>query len=225
MTERRAAVRAGAWTILPLVAAVFPFGLVYGVAVVESPMIDWVGGLASALALAGAAQLTLIELLTEGAPWTVALGTALAMNLRFVMYSGALAPSFAEYPRRWRVPLAYLMTDQVAVTSLLYNRRVSDPVRRMGHYLGSGIPFALSWVAGTWIGILVGGSIPGALQLSFAIPLMFLALLIPSIRDRAGLVAALVGGGVTVLARGAPVNTGLLIGAACGIAAGMAVER
>ena len=83
----------------------------------------------------------------------------------------------------------------------------------------------VAWPTGTWIGFLVGGSIPDGLQLGFAVPLMFLALLIPSIRDRAGLVAALVGGAVTILAGEAPANTGLLIGAACGIAAGMMVKR
>ena len=63
---------AGARSIAPLAIAVFPFGLVYGVAVAESSFSDWAGVLASLLVFAGAAQLALVNLTEEGAPWTVA---------------------------------------------------------------------------------------------------------------------------------------------------------
>lgn len=216
---------AGGRAILPLALGVFPFGLVYGVAVADSSVTNWIGGIASSLILAGAGQLALVDLVDQNAPWTVAVGTALVINARFVMYSGALAPSFAEYPALWRIPLAHLMTDQTAVTSLLYNDTEPDRGRRMRYYAGAGLTFAASWSAGTWIGIFVGAGIPSGLQLEFAIPLMFLALLVPSIHDRPGVVAAVVGAAVTLVARDAPFNTGLLIGALCGIAAGMVVKR
>ena len=80
-------------------------------------------------------------------------------------------------------------------------------------------------MASTWLGILFGASIPASWELGFAVPLTFICLLIPSIRDRARLVAAIVGGVVSLVARDAPNSTGLLIGAAAGVAAGMAVDR
>ncbi len=221
LAHKSSAFAAGARAILPLAVGMLPFGLVYGAAVVDSSMTNWVGGIASTILLAGASQLAIVDLIDHGAPWTIVVGTALVINARFIMYSGALAPAFADYPKRWRLPLAHLMTDQVAVTSLLYNRKERDPTRRMAFYLGAGLTFAAAWGVGTWVGILVGGSVPDGLQLGFAIPLMFLSLLVPSIKDKPGLVAAVVGGGVTLLAQGAPFNTGLLIGAASGIAAGM----
>ena len=57
--------------------------------------------------------------------------------------------------------------------------------------------------------------------MGFAAPLMFIALAVPSVRDRAALIAAAVGFSVTLVAKDAPMNTGLLIGAAAGIAFGM----
>ncbi len=223
--SKTSAFLAGVLASLPLSVGIIPFGLVYGVAVVESPVADWVGGIASTIILAGASQLALVDLIDSGAPWTVAVGTALVINARFIMYSGALAPSFAEYPGRWRIPLAHLMTDQAAVMSLLYNDTDTDPVRRMHYYAGAGLTFAGVWALGTWLGVFLGANVPESLQLGFAIPLMFLAMLIPSIRNRPSAVAAVVGGGVTVLADGAPFSTSLLIGTACGIAAGMMVRR
>jgi predicted branched-subunit amino acid permease len=212
---------AGARAILPLSIGAFPFGLAYGVTVVESSMDDLVGLMASFVILAGAAQLTVSDLIDQGAPWFVVIGTALVINARFTMYSGALAPSFSAYPKRWRIPLAHLMTDQSTVTSLLYNQHERDPRRRLPYYLGAGFSFAVAWWIGTTIGILIGATIPSELQVGFAAPLMFIALAVPSIRDRAALIAAIVGFSVTLVAREAPMNTGLLIGAATGIAFGL----
>ena len=105
-------------------------------------MPDWLGGLASLLILAGAAQIAMVELLGAGAPWAVVVGTALIVNLRFVMYSGALAGAFAQFPPASRVPLAYLMTDQAAVTALLHHETQGDARARLWHYLGAGAFFA-----------------------------------------------------------------------------------
>jgi len=213
--------RDGARAILPLSIGAFPFGLAYGVTVVESSMNDFVGWLASFIVLAGAAQLAVSDLIDQGAPWFIVVGTALVINARFMMYSGALAPSFSEFPRRWRIPLAHFMTDQATVTSLLYDRTERQPAKRLAYYLGAGASFALSWWIGTTIGVVIGATIPAQLQVGFAAPLMFIALAVPSIGDRAALIAAAVGFSVTLMAKDAPMNSGLLIGAAAGIAFGM----
>ena len=220
----RASLLAGARAMLPLSIGAFPFGLAYGVTVVESSMNDLLGVLASFIVLAGAAQLAVSDLIDQGAPWFVVVGTALVINARFMMYSGALAPSFRQYPRRWRVPLAHFMTDQSTVTSLLYNAGQRDPRRRLGYYLGAAVSFAGAWWLGTIIGVVIGATIPPEFQFGFAAPLMFIALAVPSIRDRAALVAAAVGFSVTLMAKDAPMNTGLLVGAATGIAFGLLAQ-
>ena len=216
---------AGMRAISPLALAIFPFGLAYGAAVAQSSIEAWVGGSASALVVAGASQLAWLELVNQGTPWIVAVGTALVINTRFVMYSAALAPSFAEFPARWRIPLAHLMTDQVAVTSILYNEREANTRRQLGYYAGAGLAFVASWLIGTWLGVIAGADIPDSWQLGFAIPLMFLALLVPSIRNRSGAVAAIVCAGVTFVANGAPYGLGLILGATAGILAGMVVSE
>ena len=214
---------AGTRAIGPLLVAAFPFGLVYGVAVTQSSLPTWQGGLASALIVAGASQFALIDLIDEGAPWIVAVGTALIINMRFAMYSAALAPPFAPFPTRWRLALPYLMTDQTAVTALLHYETHRDPVERRWFYLGAAAPFAGTWLAGTWLGILFGGDIPENWQLGFAVPLVFLALAVPSITSRPSLVAAAVGGAGCLLAAPLPHSLGVIVGALVGVMAGLLV--
>ena len=97
-----------ACAILPLSIGAFPFGLAYGVTVVESSMNDLVGWLASFIVLAGAAQLAISDLIDQGAPWFIVVGTALVINARFMMYSGALAPSFSAVPQALADPAGAL---------------------------------------------------------------------------------------------------------------------
>ena len=215
----RQAASVGLRAALPLMAAAFPFGLVYGVAVSQSPIDPWLGFAASFVILAGAAQLSLLDLMFD-ATWAVAVGTALVINLRFVLYSAALSPFFAEFPTRWRFGLPYLMTDQAATISMIEFDRVEDPRWRRWFYLGGGFSFASAWWVGSAVGIAFGGTIPDSWQIQFAFPLMFIALLVPTLRSRPALVAALVGAAVTVAGMDLPNGLNICLGGVAGVAAG-----
>jgi predicted branched-subunit amino acid permease len=221
----KAAALTGARTIAPLAIAVFPFGLVYGVLVAQTDVPNWVGGLASIFIIAGAAQIALVDLIDRDAPFAIAIGTALIINLRMVLYSAALAPAYGAFSRAWRFGLAHLITDQTTVTSLAYFEAVEDPRARRWWVVGASSLFIGSWVLGTWVGIISGAGIPEGLELGFAIPLTFLALLIPSLKSRPDLTAAMIAALVVVVAAPLPFSLGLPIGAIVGVAAGMAVPQ
>ena len=210
---------------MPLALAVFPFGLVYGVAAGASEVGDVVGASASWFILAGAAQLSMLDLIDDDAAWIVVVTTGLVINARFALYSAALAPAFGAFPRRWRYGLAYLLTDQAAAIALHYYEGEDDPHRRRWFFLAGGLTFASSWWVGTVVGVVAGGSIPDALQIEFAVPLMFLALLVPVLRDRPTVLAAAVGASVSILASPLPNGLNILLGAVSGIAAGRTVLR
>ena len=164
------------------------------------------GLLASPLILAGAAQLALVELIDDGAPWIVAVGTALFINARFVMYSGALARPFADFPALRRYALTHLITDQAATTSLLEYEERDDPDERAAYFAGTGVTLLVSWTTGTAVGLVFGSGVPDSWQVEFAVPLMFLALLIPAVRDRPSLITATVGGRGDAGGQGRPVR-------------------
>ena len=78
---------------------------------------------------------------------------------------------------------------------------------------------------GPILGALAGALIPESWSLDFAIPLVFMVLIIPALDRKPGIAAAIVGGVVAVTARDVPYRLGLIIAALAGIAAGVIAER
>jgi len=222
MTDRRDFL-SGAWDSLPTLPANVPFGFVAGAAAVQAGFSDLQSVALSALVFGGASQLAAIELLEQGSPLAVVVLTAVVVNLRYVMYSAAIAPHFREFTSKWRLFASQFIVDTtfaVAVTE--YER---DPeTDRLAYWLGVCATIYVGYVAGTAAGVVVGDAVPDSLQLDFAVPLLFLALLVPSITDEATGVAAAVGGFVAVAAAGLPMNVGIVVAAVLGIAAGAVAD-
>ena len=208
-----------------MLLAVVPFGLVLGVTAAGSLVGGGLGIATSFIIFAGAAQLATVQLIDSGTSLFVVVATALVINIRHLMYSAALAPHFSEYPRRSRLLLPYLLTDQAFAVSMLRYETATDPVYKRWFFAGAGLALWGSWQVATVAGVVLGAQIPESLGLGFAIPLVFLVLLIPVVQTRPGLVAAITGGIVAVAASSAPYGLGLVIGALSGVAAGVSVEQ
>ena len=214
--------RAGVRDASPLFLGIVPFALVAGIAAVEAGLTPIQAVATSVIVFAGAAQLAALELLGETAPLSVVVATAVIINLRLVMYSASIAPHFRSFRRRLQAPLSYVLTDQAYALSVARFAREED-TDRLAYYLGVAGSIWLVWQVGTVAGVLLGAGVPPDLGLSFAVPLVFLALLVPAMKDRPTTAAGVVAGVVAVGAAGVPYNLGLLIGAVTGIAVGLAV--
>jgi 4-azaleucine resistance transporter AzlC len=211
--------------VAPLLVGVMPFGLILGVAAAASAIGTVLGWATSPIIFAGAAQLVTIELTNAGAAAAVVIATALVVNARHLMYSAALADHFRPFPARWRYVLPYLMTDQAFAVSITRYATAGDTVYKRWFFLGAGLGLWGPWQVTTAIGAVLGAQVPDSWSLDFAIPLVFLVLLILSVRDRPGLVAAVVGGIAAVAGRGIPYGLGLIVAAMIGIAAGVLAAR
>jgi predicted branched-subunit amino acid permease len=209
---------------VPLQLGLAPFGAVTGVAAVEAGLSPPGAVGMSVVVFAGAAQLAAIELLGETAPLAVIVGTAAIINARMVMYSASIAPYFSEYRRRVRAVAAYFLVDQAYAMSVTEFTEGGRDRHRVRYYLGIGIATWLVWVAATAAGAAAGASVPPEFELSFAVPLVFLSLLVPAMKDRPTVAAAVAAGTVATAASGAPFNLALPIGAVVGICTGLAVE-
>ena len=200
-----------------------PFGLVLGLAITESGINHVVGWSSSWLIFGGAAQLTLISLLGTGTAVFAAIAAALVVSARHFMYSTALAPTFQQQPRWFRWLGSYVLIDQVF--ALVSVRLDDDPETFRNYYLAAGATFWLSWQVTVAVGLFVGPVVPADWNLGFAIPILFIGLVVMGVDKWPKLTAALVGAGVTYLAAGLPSRGGLLVGAFAGIVAGTIAER
>ena len=217
----------GARVMLPLLPGAIPFGMIAGV-VASNAGLDALAGIGqSVIVFAGAAQLASTQLIADAAPVLVVILTGLVINLRFAMYSAAMAGHLSALPRGRRWLVAYLMTDQsYALSVLRYAARPEMSLAaKFAFYMGGAIPMWTVWLAATAAGYFLGNRIPASWSLDFFVPLSFLALIVPSIADRANATAAVTGGAVAVIAWPLPFNLGLFLAALAGIAAGYAVER
>lgn len=216
----------GIRAMLPLLPGAIPFGMIAGAVAAEARFGALAGIGQSVVVYAGAAQLAATQLVAEGAPALIVVLTGLVVNLRFAMYSASLAPHFAGLPLGRRMILAYLMTDQsYALSVTRYNNEPEMTVAaRASFYLGGAIVMWIVWLAATAAGFVLGSRVPPSWSLDFFVPLSFLALLVPGIRDSATAMAAIIGAFVAVAAAGLPFNLGLFLAAACGIGAGYVVE-
>lgn len=218
---------AGAKAAAPIYIGVVPFGLVTGVSAVSVgiPITETIA--MSAVVFAGASQLAGIQLIANGAVAPVIWLATLVINLRFVMYSASLAPHLRAVGLGKRSLAAYLMTDQAFALSIgQYNDddNVFGGAAKFWFYLGVALPIWALWMAMTAVGAIFGAQIPASWGLDFVIPLMFLAILMPALRDRPALVAAVVAAVVAVAANGLPFNLGLMVAAVAGIVAGQLAE-
>ena len=217
------AFRAGSATIAPVLLGVLPFGLATGVVTAEAGygVLETVGH--SVLIFAGASQIAAVSLLGDGAPVAVVVLTVLVINLRMLMYAASLAPHMADVPLRRRMLGAYLLTDQAYAVSIVEFRQPRSAGDRWWFYLGAAVTLWAPWQVSTVAGVLVGSSLPDGIPLAFAVPLMFLALLVPAVTDRATLAAAVTSAALATLGARLPSNLGMLLGAVAGITVGTVV--
>ena len=216
----------------PLQLGVIPFGMLYGIGAVAAGMPVWLAQLTSMVVFAGAAQLVIVQMLSAAAGALPIGLTAALLNLRHLLYSASVAGHVRHLPRRWRVVLAYLLTDEAyAVAILRYTRPAAadqeqaEPDLRHWYFLGCGLTLWGCWQLSTALGIAFGARIPPEWDIDFAVPLTFIALLTLLVKERAGQAAALVAALAVLALAALPYRLGLVLAIVLGLLAGAAVAR
>jgi 4-azaleucine resistance transporter AzlC len=212
---------AGALAVLPLLLGVFPFGMIYGVLALHSGLLPFPSQAMSAVVFAGSAQFIAAQLIGLAVPSAVIILTVFVVNLRHALYSASLAPYVQHLSRTWKAVLAYLLTDEAyAVVVTRYNEKGRE-VFTHWYFLGAGLGLWSCWQVSTAAGIFLGAQIPPRWGLDFTLALTFIALVVPALKDRSGVAAALSAGVVAVAAYHLPYRLGLIAAALVGIAVGL----
>ena len=221
----RAGAHEGFTAFLPLSVGLIPWALVMGMAMASTGFSPLQAMGMNVLVFAGTAQLGTLPLIAAEAPLWLILTTALALNLRFVIFSAAIAPGFrgVSLPMRWIS--GFLMTDGVFATCLDKMLHAEDPHWRLGYYLAPAVWSWVLWQGFALLGIYAAGVVPRHWSLEFMATIALIVLLVPMARVRPMLIAALVGGGSATLLRNMPLRLGVVVAIVAGIAAGFAAER
>ncbi len=210
---------------LPVLPGVFAFASISGVAMVAAGMPHYQAMLMSVLVYAGSSQLAALQLVATGTPIAIAVLAGLVINLRFAIYSLSIAPHLAAARPRSRALLAYLLSDNGFAMTIRGMERAQRPADKIWYYLGCCAAIWTVWQIGTLTGIVLGTRIPSGWHLEFSIVLTFLAIVVPTIRDRAVAAAACAAAACAVLCWSLPLRLGLILAVIAGIAAGMLMER
>ena len=182
---------------MPIMLGYFPVGFAYGVLAVKAGLSPFWAGMMSFFVYAGSAQFIAVGMLVAGASVPAIVLVTFVVNLRHLLMSAALTP----FVRTWGVPaqawFAFELTDESFAMNL---GRFSTRGAFKPETFGMNFFAHMTWVAAGVLGAAFSstGINLEAFGLDFALAGMFVALLLPWLRMRRGLVAALVAGGLSL---------------------------
>jgi len=218
--------RAAVLDIMPLVLSVFPWGILCGSLALQSGLTPLQAQFMSLVVFAGAAQFAALGLISGGSGNLAAIvGSTAVVSARHLLYSAAFRPDVLTLPLRWRLALAFLLTDEMFAVTSVHKHRTGcfSPL----YALISGLAFYLAWNVATLAGILLGSLFTGIehLGFDFAIAVTFIAMVVPAVNTRPMLAAVLVSAFLAVIFQMLQVQQGLLSASLIGMTVGYLLSR
>jgi 4-azaleucine resistance transporter AzlC len=165
----------------------------------------------SATTFAGSAQFAAVSVIGEAGTVATAVTAALLLNARYGPIGISVAP-FLHGSTWSRFLHAQLVVDESWAIAAEGDGRFDRQV-----LIGAGLVLYVSWIAGTAVGSIGGEALgdPAALGLDAAFPALFLALLLPQLRNRRAVEAAVLGAAIAlVLTPVAPVGVPIIAASA-----------
>ena len=224
LTTRRREFWRGVRDEAPILLGVAPFGLIFGALAIDANISIPAAQAMSSIIFAGASQIIAAQMIGAGASVLVIILVVFVVNLRHALYSASVAPHVQHLASGWKFLLAYLLTDEAYAVTITHYNKAGDPSKKHWYFLGAGLTLWSTWQVSTALGIFIGAQLPPNWPLDFVLPLTFIALVVPALKDKAGVAAAIIGrlGGSADI--GFPFKTGLLVAAFIGILTGLLVE-
>lgn len=184
----------------PVVMGYGPIGFALGVLAVQAGLTPMETGAMSLLVYAGASQFIAVGMIGADAGLAAIAATTFLVNIRHVLMSAALSPSFRGVRRPVLAALAFLITDEsFALSSTVFAERGEGDA---SYFAGLSLTSYAAWFVATVVGALIGGvvQVPAAFGLDFALTAMFIGLLAGNLRSRAAVGAAAVAAVIAVAA-------------------------
>jgi 4-azaleucine resistance transporter AzlC len=174
-------------------------GLVYGVSAGAAHFSLLEAVAMSVIVFAGASQFAAVGFVVSGFGWPGTVVLTAFLNARHLLYSAALAPFFADRPRRLRAVIAHVLTDEAFALSIAHFRRIGR-ADLWGYGYAALVTTFVPWNVATIVGVLVGGAIPdpALLGLDVIFPAAMAGLAVGLVTGRREAAAAIAGVGIGV---------------------------
>ena len=204
--------------LFPLLVGYIPSGIAYGVLATAIHVPWYFTMLLSAVVYSGAVQSAFVGFWSIGLEPVTLILTAALLNLRHSIYGPHLEEHFENVERGDIFTLGPLLTDEIYALGVGYRPMSITKLRYIS------LLAYFSWMGSSALGIAFTGGIPQYVlpALYLALPALFLALMMPKVRGRGTLTAALVSIVISVAFRldGFP-EYFILISILAGVAAGI----
>jgi predicted branched-subunit amino acid permease len=191
------------------------WGMMIGVAMIQSGMNVFDSVLMTLIVFAGSSQLAAIPLLVAGAPLWVIWATAFCVNLRFVVFSAHLRAYMMSWPRWERLIAAYLTADLSYVQFVRrFEKPAEDPQGRrseQAYLAGNCFLNWSSWMIASLTGIALAHYIPTDWGLGFAGVLALVGVTCSLASSTLKRLSCLVGGVVAIFFFTLPLKLNILV--------------
>lgn len=189
---------AGFLRATPIIFGYVPVGLAYGVLARKAGLSPLNTVLMSILVYAGSSQLIAVGMFAAHAPVFSIIMTTFVVNLRHFMMASAIAPYLKSW-QKWKLAaFAYELTDE---TFALHATHFPAGVPAPAEVFATNITAQTAWLTGTMLGIAVGQVVSDVKPLAFdyALPAMFMALLVLQLKHVAHVIVAVFTGILAVI--------------------------
>jgi 4-azaleucine resistance transporter AzlC len=189
----------GLRTSLPVLFGYAPIGTAYGVLAHQAGLSLWETLALSFFVYAGSSQFIAVAMWQAGAGWLAVIFTTFLVNLRHFLMSAALSPYLGRYAKPWLTYFGGELTDETFAVHSTRLRR-EDPEYAGPALLVVNEAAHLTWTGASAFGYLAGTALgdPRRLGLDFALPAMFIALLVMQVRRRLDVLVALLAAAISL---------------------------
>lgn len=207
--------------------AIIAWSIVTNIALLSAGLNPWQTFWLNTMVYSGSAQLAVMPLMAGEYPlWTIWL-TAFIVNLRFVIFSAGLQPHFKKYSFWQRLGLGYINTD-INFAKFMHqfpSPHTYDGIAPLQFFLGLALTHWVIWQIGVLIAICFGTYIPKDWGIGFAGTLALIALIVPAIKNKTGLVSALAAAITCILTINLPYRLTIVCSVVAGVIAAVITDK
>ncbi|GEA15661.1 MAG: hypothetical protein PWR22_1399 [Moorella sp. (in: firmicutes)] len=179
----------GVRAALPIVLGYLPLGFAYGVLAREAGFNLWETVLMSVLLYAGSGQFIAVSMFGSGVAAAAIIFTVFLVNLRHLLFSASLVPHLRRFRPGALALLAAEITDETFAVAI---NHYSNHEAHLPYHFGLNLAAHFSWVLASLLGGLAGNLMgdPARFGFNFALPAMFIILLVMQLKDKKTIIVA-----------------------------------